>query len=101
MDINKAALLTNSSVSASRADAAAEKKSDDAIRRSANEFEAVFVAEMLKHAGLEDAFGSEAGSYSYFLLNELSSKLAETSDLGFAEEVYAHLKRVDAEQAGE
>lgn len=79
---------------------AAEKRSDAAMRQVAEEFEAVFVSQMFKHAGLEKAFGPEAKAFSQILMTEMSQQMAAKSDFGFADKVYEQLKsrqKVDEE----
>ena len=69
---------------------------DAVMRRKAEEFEAVFIGQFLKHAGFENAFGQEAGHYSQFLLEELSEQLAKAGGFGVADDVYQQLKEKDA-----
>ncbi|MEO0398783.1 MAG: hypothetical protein AAF224_05095 [Pseudomonadota bacterium] len=72
---------------------------DNAIRQKAAEFESVFIGQFLKSAGLEKAFGQEAGHFGQFLLNDFSEKLAQNGGFGIAEQVYQQLKEQDAAAA--
>lgn len=67
------------------------------MRALAKKFEASFLAEMLKHAGLgemPEQFNGGAGeaAYSGFLVQEYADKIAETGRIGIADNVYAALK---------
>jgi len=62
------------------------------MRAAAKEFEAVFLSQMLKQAGFDDAFGSEIGPYSSFMLDEMAGRLADTGGFGLAEKVYEQLR---------
>ncbi|MEO1014253.1 MAG: hypothetical protein AAFX08_03605 [Pseudomonadota bacterium] len=58
------------------------------MKDAAEEFEAVFIGQMLKHAGLEEAFGPEASSFSHVILSEIALDVAGGYDFGIAEEAY-------------
>lgn len=67
---------------------------DDAfLRETARDFEAVFVRQMLQHAGLAEAFGSGEGpsadAFSGFLLDAVAEKLVDGGGFGLAEQFYA------------
>ena len=67
-----------------------------AIRAAAKEFEAVFLAEMLKHTGLgrpPESFGGGVGEAQFapFLVREYASAIAERGGLGIAERIAAAL----------
>ncbi|MEM6413899.1 MAG: hypothetical protein AAF720_04510 [Pseudomonadota bacterium] len=68
---------------------------DKLMRDKANEFEAVFIGQFLKNAGLEKAFGEEAGHFGQFLIEEFSERIAESGGFGVADQVYEQLKRQD------
>ncbi|MEM6536128.1 MAG: hypothetical protein AAF668_00205 [Pseudomonadota bacterium] len=61
------------------------------MRQTAEEFEGVFLSQMLKHAGFEKAFGSEAKAFSEFVLTEIGSEMAKGMDLGLAEKAYQRM----------
>ena len=61
------------------------------MRRAAEEFEAAFVAQMLKHAGLEGAFGEEGKDYAHLLLDKVGADVAEGVDLGVADDAYRQM----------
>ena len=72
--------------------------SQEAIRRVATEFEAVFLAEMLKHSGVgkpQEAFGGGAGeaAFSGMLTQEYANALAKKGGLGLADRIAADLTR--------
>lgn len=80
----------------STAASAQRKKSDvDQKREAAVEFEAVFAAEMLAHAGLGEALAGESGhageTFSGFLLEAYARKIAERGSLGLAERIFERL----------
>lgn len=63
---------------------------------AAREFEAVFLAEMLKHGGLGEAretFGGGAGeaAFSSLLTREWATSLAENGGIGLADEILRSL----------
>jgi len=62
------------------------------------EFEAAFLAEMLKHAGFGKALGSQAGAagetgFSDLLVREIAMRIARSRPIGIAEMVDAALER--------
>ena len=73
---------------------------DAQLREQAREFEAVFVSQMLKHAGLTEAlsgseskFGGEA--FSNMLTEQYAHELIEDGGFGLAEEIYQQLLEKD------
>lgn len=60
----------------------------DAATAAGEEFEAAFLAEMLKHAGFDTAIAQDSGfggeAMASFLVNELARRLAEKEDFGIA-----------------
>ena len=71
---------------------------DQAARATAEEFEAVFLSEMLKHRGLNavpDGFGGGAGetAFTSLLTDEYARLLAERGGIGIAEQIYNALKQ--------
>lgn len=60
----------------------------------AEEFEAAFLAEMLKHAGFDTAIAQDSGfggeAMASFLVNELAQRLAEKEDFGIAAAIGAN-----------
>lgn len=61
------------------------------MKAASQEFESVFVSQMLKHAGFDKAFGSEAQEFSQFMLDEIGGEMAVGMELGFAEKAYEHM----------
>ncbi|RFB04728.1 hypothetical protein [Parvularcula marina] len=70
------------------------------LRASAQEFEGVFIRQMLQYAGLAEAFGAEgqtADAFSTFLLDHLAEKITEQGGFGLAESFYNRLATADFE----
>lgn len=75
------------------------------LREAAAQFESVFIAEMLKHAGLGKTPDSLAGgaftgghgeqTFKSFLTREYADEIAEKGGFGLAEAIYQQLKRQD------
>ncbi len=70
---------------------------ETAAHEAAQAFEAAFLAEMLKHSGLNampDGFGGGAGedAFSGFLTREYARLLAEGGGFGLAEQVFEAIK---------
>lgn len=68
----------------------------EALRAVAKEFEATFLAEMLKHSGLgepRDAFGGGPGeaAFASMLTQEYATQLADRGGLGLADRIAAQL----------
>jgi Rod binding domain-containing protein len=73
----------------------------DGVAAAAQEFEAVFLAEMLRHAGLgavREGPGAGPGqsSFTAMLADEYARSIAEQGGVGIAEQV---IRQLDAEQA--
>ncbi len=71
----------------------------DEAAKIAREFEAAFIAQMLKYSGLDKALvtggGEAVESFTQFYLEELASELANNGGFGIADEIYANLKKKD------
>ena len=69
--------------------------------KAAREFEQVFLAEMLKHAGLgkTSAFGGGIGEdqFQSFLVNEQARAMTEAGGIGLARVIEAALEARDAD----
>ena len=74
----------------------AATKQDAALRKTAQEFEAVFIKEMLTHAGLDKAMASDSGiggeAFSSMLVQTYAEGIAEKGGFGLADQVYRQLK---------
>ena len=83
---------------------APQKVSNDAhLRRVAQEFEATFLAEMLKSAGFGQPlseFGGGVGEdqFASLLVEHQAKKMVEAGGLGLAETIYQALKEQQNEQ---
>lgn len=69
---------------------------DAKLRKTAQEFEAVFIKEMLTHAGLDKAMASDSGiggeAFSSMLVQTYAEGIAEKGGFGLADQVYRQLK---------
>ena len=75
----------------------AARRSDAAARKAAQDFEAAFLAEMLKTAGVNElrtGFGGGAGeeAFASLLTDEYARKMTAAGGIGLAERVYQILK---------
>lgn len=71
---------------------------ETALREVAEAFESVFLAEMLRHSGINaapDGFGGGAGeaAFSSFLTEEYARLLSRRGGIGLAEHVFEMLKQ--------
>lgn len=77
----------------------------DEIRQSAQEFEAVFVRQMLEYAGIADAFGAGGNtttdSFAPYILEALATDIVEKGGFGIADQVYAQLAERQVADEGE
>ena len=66
------------------------------LRKTAQEFESVFIAEMLSHAGFDKALSQESGyggeAFSRMLVETYAEDLAEKGGFGLADQIYKQLK---------
>jgi Rod binding domain-containing protein len=77
---------------------AATSPAEQQARRTAEAFEAAFLAEMLRYTGLNAmpaSFGGGAGEEAFgsFLTDEYARLLAERGGIGIAEQVFEILKQ--------
>jgi len=67
----------------------------DAALKSAREFEAAFIAQMLQFSGLADALTSGGGksveSFTQFYLEELAKDITNNGGFGIAEKISAYI----------
>ncbi len=94
-----------SSLSVSQIDARRTgTKSSEELMASAKAFEAAFVTEMLKTAGLGDAFGASEGvatdAMSSLVLENVASQIVDQGGFGLADEIYQQLAAINAAQGG-
>jgi Rod binding domain-containing protein len=74
------------------------RPAEAAAKAAAQEFEAAFLAEMLRYTGLNatsESFGGGAGeeAFASFLTDEYARLLAERGGIGLAEQVFELLKQ--------
>lgn len=69
---------------------------EESLRKTAQEFESVFIAEMLSHAGLDKAVAQSSGfggeAFSRMLIDTYADKLTEKGGFGLADQIYRQLK---------
>lgn len=72
---------------------------DDQIRQKAQEFEAVFIGQMLKFSGLDKALtvsgGDDASAFTGFYIDKFAEKISEAGGFGLAEKIYAQMARIN------
>lgn len=90
------AITFNPNLNSIQSRVGADPQEPEAIVRAAKEFEAVFIAEMLKHTGLgegRDTFGGGAGeaAFSSLLTQEWARSLSEAGGIGLTELVIRSL----------
>lgn len=78
--------------------------SRERIEKSARDFEAVFIAEMLSHAGLEKAFSGDSGfggeAMAGFMMQEVARSIAEEGGFGIADAIAQGIERKRNESQG-
>ncbi|MEM8572185.1 MAG: rod-binding protein [Pseudomonadota bacterium] len=72
--------------------------SDAELRATAEAFEAAFLAEMLKHSGINEVSSEFGGGYgeeafSSLVTQEYAEILAESGGIGLAEQIFESLKQ--------
>lgn len=95
--IEPSSLLT-ASAPAPTAPGGAARTSDDALRETAREFEAAFLAEMLKAAKLGEVKGPFTGghgeeAFRSFLVREYADEMSRAGGIGLADKLYAEFKQ--------
>lgn len=69
---------------------------EQALRKTAQEFESVFIAEMLSHAGFDKAIAQDSGfggeAFSRMLVETYAENLAKKGGFGLADQIYRQLK---------
>lgn len=73
---------------------------DQRVMTKAREFEAVFVAQMLKHSGMGKALSSDSGhggeAFSSMLLEQYAERIVENGGFGLADKIYEQLRKQGA-----
>ena len=97
MDIANLSLVLNPATADKVRDAAETRaEKEEALRQTAQEFESVFIAEMLSHAGFDKALSQDAGfggeAFSRMLVETYAEDLAENGGFGLADQIYRQLK---------
>lgn len=77
------------------APSAQETKNDSQLRAKAEQFEAVFIQQMLKHSGFSKALGQNSGfggeAFSDMLAQQYADQIAANGGFGLADKIYAQL----------
>ncbi len=77
---------------------------DADLRRTAQEFESIFVAQMLQYSGLSKAVSANGGfggeAFASLLIEEYAARLVERGGFGVADKVYEQLRDKEASNAG-
>lgn len=85
--------------------APAKTARDEIMLERAKEFEAVFVAQMLKHSGFEKALSTDSGlggeNYASLLLNQYAARIVDNGGFGLADKIYEQLKAKEAADGNE
>jgi len=98
MIIGNSVAAGSPSIDASGKKVSADDAKKTAMHNAAQAFEASFIAEMLKSAGVgkaRDSFGGGAGeeAFSSFLVSAQAEKLAQGGGFGLSEKIYQSLLR--------
>jgi peptidoglycan hydrolase FlgJ len=74
----------------------AEQDRTEALRKTAREFEAAFIGEMLAYAGFEKALSGDSGfggeTFSRMLVDSYAQSIADAGGFGLADRIYNQLK---------
>ncbi len=97
MDIANLTLTLNPATAGKVRDASAtQAEKEETLRKTAQEFESVFIAEMLSHAGFDKALSQDSGfggeAFSRMLVETYAEGLAEKGGFGLADQIYRQLK---------
>jgi peptidoglycan hydrolase FlgJ len=73
-----------------------EQNRTEALRKTAREFEAAFIGEMLAYAGFEKALSGDSGfggeTFSRMLVDSYAQSIADAGGFGLADKIYNQLK---------
>ena len=88
--------MTVSAIDPAGGTATANTDREAMLRSTARAYEASFIAEMLKHSGINrtsDAFGGGPGedAFASFLTEAYANEIAEAGGIGLAESIYLAL----------
>ncbi len=74
----------------------AEQNRTETLRKTAREFEAAFIGEMLSYAGFEKALSGDSGfggeTFSRMLVDSYAQSIADVGGFGLADKIYDQLK---------
>jgi peptidoglycan hydrolase FlgJ len=74
----------------------AEQNRTEALRKTAREFEAAFIGEMLAYAGFEKALSGDSGlggeTFSRMLVDSYAQSIADAGGFGLADKIYNQLR---------
>ena len=97
MDVANLSIAPNPSASGKSREASdSQSAKEEALRKTAEEFESVFIAEMLTHAGFDKAIAQDSGfggeAFSRMLVETYAENLAKKGGFGLADQIYRQLK---------
>lgn len=97
MDAAALSLALNPAIAKKVTEAGQEaSQKEQALRKTAQEFESVFIAEMLSHAGFDKAIAQDSGfggeAFSRMLVETYAEDLAKNGGFGLADQIYRQLK---------
>ncbi len=97
MDAARLSLAINPATASAVRDVAGDAaEREQQLRKSAQEFESVFIAEMLKHTGLDKALAGDSGiggeAFSSMLVQTYADELSKNGGFGLADQIYRQLK---------
>lgn len=96
MDVANLALALNPAAGKSGDATQTMAEKEEALRKTAQEFETVFISEMLSHAGFDKAIAQDSGfggeAFSRMLVETYAENLAEKGGFGLADQIYRQLK---------
>lgn len=97
MDAANLQIALNPTASGKAREAASSpSEKEEALRKTAEEFESVFIAEMLSHAGFDKAIAQDSGfggeAFSRMLVETYAENLAKKGGFGLADQIYRQLK---------
>ncbi len=76
-----------------------EPEKEAGLRKSAQEFEAAFIGQMLTFSGLDKALmsggGEDVSAFTSFYIESFSEQIAEKGGFGLAESFYDRLSKID------
>jgi|GEM_PF-5562843 len=97
--LNSTVTSASSSTGASfDSDKTSQTHHDEQLRKSARDFEATFIAQMLTFSGLDKSLtsggGEEVAAFTSFFIESLADQIADNGGFGLAENFYNRLLKM-------